>query len=329
MKALTASHPVGGGDDARISGRPVDISVIICTRNRAADLPDALASVWAQEPALDTGYELIVVDNGSSDGTRELLQTTIENAPISTRYIYEPIPGLSRARNAGAEAAMGKIFAYLDDDAIASPGWLNAIWRSFQQNENVWVVGGCVKLKWMGERPAWLDSQLESALSSMDLGDRARKFGDGEYPFGVNFSCRKSAWREVQGFCDQFTLYNDERYFCLKVRERGREIFYAPGALVWHKVNAYRLRRRYFLWRSYLQGQADYRFAAQERIEGGRLKLIAFRVKSFVMSTLGRLIASPACFFRLSFWLGASYDAGIMTGPLSDYRDPRKEPRPT
>jgi glycosyltransferase involved in cell wall biosynthesis len=103
--------PVPGGD----GGTSLDLSVVICTYNRSSLLVRALESLEFQEPA-DLAYEVLVVDNNSSDDTRNVAQHFVEKRPPRFRYIFEPKQGLSYARNAGIANARAEDIAFTDDD---------------------------------------------------------------------------------------------------------------------------------------------------------------------------------------------------------------------
>ena len=103
------------------------ISAIICTYNREQYLGLAIDSLLQQDFA---EFEVIVVDNASTDGTRQVVEARLPHAKL--RYIYEPITGLSVARNTGAKIAQSSILAYLDDDAIATPQWLRVLYSAYE-----------------------------------------------------------------------------------------------------------------------------------------------------------------------------------------------------
>ena len=131
----------------------IRISAIICTLNRAAYLEKAIQSL-ADQTLPEEQFEIIVVDNGSTDNTKTMVEgfKHLENL----RYIYEPIMGLSQARNTGWQNAQGDYVAYLDDDAIACPEWLERIVQAFDTVEpRPGSVGGKVIPVWEAERPAW------------------------------------------------------------------------------------------------------------------------------------------------------------------------------
>ncbi len=108
------------------------IAAIICTHNRDHYLGDAIDSLLAQE---GVNYEILVVDNGSTDDTKQVVESRLSSPHVN--YVYEPILGLSVARNRGAKETTSPILAYLDDDAIASPQWLRVLVDAYEQNEKI------------------------------------------------------------------------------------------------------------------------------------------------------------------------------------------------
>lgn len=116
---------------------PLRLSVIIITRNRAELLRRALEALRHQRRPPD---EVVVVNNGSSDHTAQVIAEAAEHLPV--RAVDEPTPGIPRARNAGARAATGDVLCYTDDDATADPGWLEALEDRFQRDPRIGLVGG-------------------------------------------------------------------------------------------------------------------------------------------------------------------------------------------
>lgn len=116
---------------------PLAISLVLITRNRARLLERCLNSLHAQSRPPD---ELVVVDNGSTDDTAEVVSRFQPAYPV--RYIVEPRPGVGQARAAGCAVATGDILAFVDDDAIAEPGWLAALEETFCLDSRIGVVGG-------------------------------------------------------------------------------------------------------------------------------------------------------------------------------------------
>jgi hypothetical protein len=140
MAQLLDGAPTISLDDHR---RHVGITVGIITRNRASDLREMLDSLGSQERPPD---EVLIVDNGSTDNTREVAESFHDRLPISYRLL--PDASIPNARNMVIENARQEIVAFTDDDCIAEPGWLASVERGFLRAENVGIVGGWVKHEW-------------------------------------------------------------------------------------------------------------------------------------------------------------------------------------
>ncbi len=141
-------------------------SVIVCTRNRADELPDGIALLLKSGAS-----EIIIVDNDSTDDTPAVAAELAERSGDVVRVVHEPRGGLSHARNAGAAAARHNLLVYVDDDARPAPGWLNHIVRTLAR-PGVVNAGGPISALWPEQRPAdWPGRANEALLSVLDLGD--------------------------------------------------------------------------------------------------------------------------------------------------------------
>ena len=140
------------------------LSAVICTHNRHKSVSATINSVLAQD--IDRqDYEIIVVDN-SADAEQARQFGAQYDAIENFRYVHEPIPGLSKARNVGAHLALAPIVAYLDDDAVAPPQWLRELSLGYQKfGDRAAIVGGPVEPVWVTPRPHWLTSDLEGFFS--------------------------------------------------------------------------------------------------------------------------------------------------------------------
>ena len=244
-------------------GGMVKISTIVCTLNRAAYLAKAVESLINQTYPKEY-YEIIVVDNGSTDNTREVVEQLSQFARI--RYIYEPIKGLCQARNTGWQAAGGKYVAYLDDDAIACPHWLEKMMEAFETVKPAPAsVGGRVVPIWESERPPWLEDRMLGAYAIADWGDRARFFkpSSPEHHVGCNVAYSREVLQECGGFNINLgrkgknLLSNDEHLIRKYMDSHGLGIYYDPEILVDHLVPKERLTRRFMLRRHFWQGISD------------------------------------------------------------------------
>lgn len=256
----------------------IKISAIICTHDRQDYLARAIDSLLAQDFFGDTNsessgensgessdYEVILVNNASSDRTAEIAQTYLGHPQF--RYIYEPILGLSTARNTGAAAAQGEIIAYLDDDAVASPGWLGVLYKAFAGDKNLAIAGGKVTLILPNQQPLpwWISPDLAGNLGAYDLGEQELDIHQpGLTPRGLNYAMRWEFWQTIGGFAVNLgrkgknLLSNEESYATELALQQGWRVRYLPQALVAHQVIPARLNPRWFLDRAWWQGISEY-----------------------------------------------------------------------
>ncbi len=242
------------------------ICAIICTHNREQYLGAAIDSLLGQD---FPDYEVIVVDNASSDRTREIVA-----ARPQVKYIYESVLGLSTARNTGAKASNALILAYLDDDAVATPGWLSALYKAYETNEKLAIAGGKVTLLWPDGKtpPAWLSDGLSGNLGLYNLGDSVVYITQpGLTPRGLNYSIRRQFLEQIGGFdpnlgrIGKSLLSNEELYMTELALENGWQVAYIPDAIVAHNVAPERIDRSWFLHRGWWQGVSE---CYRDRIAG-------------------------------------------------------------
>ncbi len=238
------------------------ISAIICTHNRDTYLGGAIDSLLAQNTAI--GFEVIVVDNGSSDRTAEVVKQRLADPRL--KYVFEPVLGLSVARNTGAVNASGEILAYLDDDAVASTSWLQILYSAYQENSKLAIAGGKVTLLWPEgtQPPRWLSPGLAGNLGAYDLGTTVIYIENpGLTPRGLNYSIRSSFLKEIGGFDTNLgrvgknLLSNEELQMTELALKRGWQVAYLPDALVAHNVSPERLNRSWFFSRGWWQGISE------------------------------------------------------------------------
>jgi glucosyl-dolichyl phosphate glucuronosyltransferase len=145
-----------------------DLSVVLCTYNRAAGLRSALDALLSQRA--DVPYEIIVVDNNSTDDTPRAIAEAAARAPHVVRGVFEPRQGLSHARNCGIDAARAPIVAFSDDDVTVASDWVQKIVRIFDAEPDVDYIGGRVLPRWRVPPPRWLTTAHWSPLALQDYG---------------------------------------------------------------------------------------------------------------------------------------------------------------
>ena len=210
-------------------------SVIIPTLNRCDMLADALASVCAQSFPADE-YEIIVVDNGSLDETKNLVEQLNCDASKPIRYVWEERPGSHWARNAGAKAACGDILAYIDDDCVVDRDWLANLYGAYREL-NADGAGGKILIRWDRDPGSWVLS-YEAFLGMIDHGPEVRLLKPGQSINFGNFSIRRSRLFKIGGFnpdqIGDYLIGDGETGLCDKIHRAGWKIVWVPDALVWH-----------------------------------------------------------------------------------------------
>lgn len=240
----------------------IQISAVICTFNRDSYLRKAIQSLVDQTLDADA-YEILIVDNRSTDNTKKVV--TEEFSHLSNlRYLYEPIQGLSQARNTGWQNASGEYIAYLDDDAIAFPQWLEKIVEVFETvRPQPGGVGGKVEGIWEIPRPSWLSDQLLAHLTVVDWSDRPITLNEQQFLAGANMAFSKHILEKIQGFRVELgrkgnrLLSNEDLLLRNQLDEMGYSCFYHPEISVQHHIPKSRLNQRYFINRLYWQGVSN------------------------------------------------------------------------
>jgi cellulose synthase/poly-beta-1,6-N-acetylglucosamine synthase-like glycosyltransferase len=185
----------------------------------------------------------------------------------AVRGIREPVPGLSRARNTGIEAAAGDVIAFVDDDVVVQPGWLAAIAAGYGRPSTV-AVCGPIDLAWPRPQPHWIGPELERFLSRLDYGDAPRLLVRPEAPFGANMSIRRDVVVELGGFSpelgrvDSSLISGEDFEFFLRLAGRGGDVLYQPSARVTHVVDVDRIALHWFVRRGFAQGRSNARLDA-------------------------------------------------------------------
>lgn len=235
------------------------ISIIIPTRNRAAYLADTLSSL--DDTSGTTSAEILVVDNGSTDNTRDVVSRFSQKSSFPVRYEYEATPGLHVGRNLGAQLAHGEILAYLDDDVFVSPTWLSGIQDAFAQYPDLALLGGPCIPHWESQPPQWIldlksstsdGGWLLSQLSLLDLKYNKPAPCSPWHIFGCNFILRKDILFKAGGFHpdgmpeDLLRYRGDgESYISQYVIDNNLSAVYHPDCKVEHRVSEKRLTKEY------------------------------------------------------------------------------------
>jgi glucosyl-dolichyl phosphate glucuronosyltransferase len=246
-------------------GYPLKISVVICTYNRANILGVAVESVAVQSLPESLTWEIVVVDNNSSDQTRQVVESLQRRYPDRIRYVFEPQQGISHARNAGIREARGEIIAYIDDDETASMDWLQNLTANLHTGE--WAgAGGRIIPQLNFSLPDWLSMKSRIAIGPLVAFDRGLEAGQlKDPPFSANMAFSKAVFDQFGGFrtdlgrIGKSMISNEDTEFGRRVMAAGLRLRYEPSALTYHPVEQSRLKKKYFLEWWYYKGRSDVR----------------------------------------------------------------------
>jgi GT2 family glycosyltransferase len=245
-----------------VTTAPDRVALIIATYNRAALLDECLTHACRQR--FSDGDEIIVVDNGSTDGTCAVVARHRRDCPVPVRLLHEPTPGKSHAIARGVAAATADVLAFTDDDVNLGGEWLDAV-REAMAAPDVALVGGPVQPRWQSTVPGWIrrarerHPRLGAPIALLDYGPLPDDLGQRTF-LGANLAVRRDVFTRVGGYPTMLgklrgtLLSGEDDELCRRVQKAGFRARYAPAALVHHWVPADRARPGYFLRWFYWSG---------------------------------------------------------------------------
>ena len=229
----------------------VDITVILCTYNRCQDLAGALQSIAISQVASSVTWEVLVVDNNSTDRTRHVVADFCRWHPAHFRYLFEPHPGKSNALNTGIANARGAVLAFVDDDVNVEPTWLQNLTADLLGDSEWAGIGGRVLAAEKFTPPSWLPDSFHSVVfACFDLGNDAAELDHA--PYGANMAYRKSVFEKYGGFridlgpTPNSQIRNEDTEFGRRLLGAGERLRYEPSAVVYHPIPHGRITKEYF-----------------------------------------------------------------------------------
>jgi glucosyl-dolichyl phosphate glucuronosyltransferase len=230
-----------------------EISVVIGTYNRCDVLRAALDSLMTQD-SNGIEYEVIVVDNNSSDDTRNMVESLRDKLGRKNLiYCFEPTQGVSHARNRGITAARGRLIAFTDDDIRPAPNWIASISQGFRKFPNVDCIGGKVLPQSTATFPLWLTGRHWTPLALLDLGDRQMELDvrNGAGLVAANLAVRSSVFSDVGVFHPHLQRVKnsigsmEDHEFQVRLADAKKCLMYLPELVVYAHVLEERLTKDY------------------------------------------------------------------------------------
>jgi glycosyltransferase involved in cell wall biosynthesis len=288
-------NPPDGNPGARIRA-----TLALCVKNHRSDLVATLKTV---EAVRCTGpWELLIVDNGSDDGSAEAALDFARNSRLGARVVVEPAPGVSAARNRALREARGDVLVFIDDDVDCSPGFLEAHLRAFD-DPSVHVTGGRIRPLLPGNAPGWLREHMEQEIGGptcrYDFGDRPREIRKGSglpMPASANAGMRRFEALDAGGFREDLgyspvhgrILMSEDNELFQRMCRRGGRALYLPDAAVVHRVRPEAATTAYYRTWNIGYGRSSVRmrgrpgpFRAGIRVLGQLLRILRYSLSPY------------------------------------------------
>ena len=230
----------------------LQISVVICTYNRANFILESMQSLHTQTLSR-AAFEVIIVNNNSTDHTESVCLNFIQSHPENHFYYYTELQqGASFARNTGAKYAQSPLICFMDDDAIADADYLERIIDFFHQYPDAGGLGGRIIPKYIPAEPAWMSYYVASLVGNFDYSKTVSKFSPNKYPLESNMIIRKNDFDAIAGFnvalpgvVGTLRIGGEGKDLFLRLKSLGRTIYYDPQIRVQHIVETSKLTKEY------------------------------------------------------------------------------------
>jgi glycosyltransferase involved in cell wall biosynthesis len=295
------------------------LTVGICTWNRASLLAQTLEHMTALQAPRHVTWELLVIDNNSTDDTAAVVASFEGRLPV--RHVFEPTPGKSNALNLGAREASGVYILWTDDDVHVEPTWLSAYVETFIRRPAAAVFGGVIRPWFPQDPPEWLRrgfNHVSSAFGALDYGPKEMLLTSRHVPFGANMAVRTAEQRAFPydpsiGMRPGRKRLGEETEMVRRMIASGIEGWWVPGAIVRHFVPA---EKQSAAWvRAFYMGYGEYLAQTGERANAPRLFgkprwMWSEAIRTEARYRFERVFQSP------EQWVPSLRDASVMWGRI-------------
>jgi len=289
MSKIQIAQPISRAlEDTTVEAREVDVTVVVCTYNRAQMLGNTLRSMLALNTSGRFRYEVVVVDNASDDSTPQVIRSWSAKARqrgLTLRGVCERQRGVAAARNRGIAEARGQWIAFCDDDQVADPDWLREM-LSMAEERGLLVVGGAIRLRLPKSAPEPAPEIRRMMGESYGM-DFKQPYTRNETPGTGNMMVHREVFRAVGSFDADLREAGEDTDLFRRIRAAGIDAWYTPRAIVRHVIPQYRLHFSYLRWNARRSGWC---FADRDLKEWGKLLLALLLIARLGKATL---IAAP------------------------------------
>jgi glycosyltransferase involved in cell wall biosynthesis len=242
------------------------LTILMATYNGADTLPAVLQAYGALH-APEGGWQLVIVDNGSTDETKDILTTFRTRLPLT--YVCEPKRGKNAALNTGLAKVAGNLVVFTDDDAIPCRDWLVHLRNAADTHPSFALLGGPIVPRWETPPEEWMLNWVPLSPTFALLPPRE----DGPIPpklvFGPNMACRTEIFQQGYRFDEAIgprgTQYamGSEAEFTRRLAQAGYQAWHCRHAVVEHFIHSFQMRKEWILGRAVRYGRGRYRLAAK------------------------------------------------------------------
>lgn len=306
------------------------LTVLFATRNGALTLPRVMESYGRLESP-DGGWKLVVIDNGSTDATLQILAASQRSLPMTV--LSELKPGKNAALNTGLGSSEGDLIVFTDDDVIPSPGWLRTLRTQANAHPNYDILGGPILPAWEAQPPSWILSHIPPG-PVFGLLDQPEGPVNQRAIFGGNMAIRTRLFQEGHRFSETIGpkganyVMGSETELLVRLSAAGHQAWFCRDARVSHIIRAYQLETGWLLARARRYGHGQYRLnRGASSPASSWLGVPRWMVRTMVLRTLQYLLDS--CLRRRNDAFVNRWEMNVLLGMAVEARKASRQASPT